>query len=193
MAERTAEMFPKLTDAQIERLREVSHERAVHAGEILFEQGDSLDEVLGGRRRHRSTSCIPSLAGAADRGSRAGKLHRRDEHARRDRRRWFAVARAGRGACSRSIVGALRAGRRGRRRSQRDDHARVHPASRRADRRRAGRRGAARLAPLGGDAARARVLDSQRPSARDHRRRARSDGAGAARSVQASRCPMCPS
>jgi len=45
MIERTAEMFPTLTDAQIERLRAVSHERAVHAGEILFDQGDTLTKL----------------------------------------------------------------------------------------------------------------------------------------------------
>jgi thioredoxin reductase (NADPH) len=38
--ERTAEMYPKLTDAQIERIRAVGHERAMHAGEIVFEQGE---------------------------------------------------------------------------------------------------------------------------------------------------------
>jgi thioredoxin reductase (NADPH) len=40
-ASRLAEMFPTLDAAQLERLREVGHERAVHAGEILFEQGDA--------------------------------------------------------------------------------------------------------------------------------------------------------
>ena len=34
------EMFPTLDDAQIERLRAAGHERAIHAGEILFEQGE---------------------------------------------------------------------------------------------------------------------------------------------------------
>lgn len=34
-------MFPTLDDAQIERMRAVGHERAVHAGEILFEQGEA--------------------------------------------------------------------------------------------------------------------------------------------------------
>ncbi len=39
--ERTAEMFPTLTDAQIERIRAAGHERAMHAGEIVFEQGEA--------------------------------------------------------------------------------------------------------------------------------------------------------
>jgi len=38
---RLAEMFPTLADAQIERLRAIGHERAFHAGEILFEQGEA--------------------------------------------------------------------------------------------------------------------------------------------------------
>ena len=38
--ERTAEMYPTLSDAQIERIRAVGHERAMHAGEIVFEQGE---------------------------------------------------------------------------------------------------------------------------------------------------------
>ncbi|HEY1812873.1 MAG TPA: FAD-dependent oxidoreductase [Kofleriaceae bacterium] len=41
MAERTAEMFPALTEAQIDRIRHLGHERALHAGEILYEQGDA--------------------------------------------------------------------------------------------------------------------------------------------------------
>ena len=40
MADRTAEMFPALTEAQIERIDRIGHERALHAGEILFDQGD---------------------------------------------------------------------------------------------------------------------------------------------------------
>ena len=39
-AERTAEMFPTLTDAQIARVRLLGHERALHAGEIVMEQGE---------------------------------------------------------------------------------------------------------------------------------------------------------
>ncbi|HEY0483573.1 MAG TPA: FAD-dependent oxidoreductase [Kofleriaceae bacterium] len=35
------ETFPTLDAAQIERLRRIGHERAVHAGEILFDQGES--------------------------------------------------------------------------------------------------------------------------------------------------------
>jgi thioredoxin reductase (NADPH) len=38
---RLAEMFPTLDDAQIERMRAVGHERAFHAGEVLFEQGEA--------------------------------------------------------------------------------------------------------------------------------------------------------
>jgi thioredoxin reductase (NADPH) len=44
--ERLAEMFPTLDAAQIERLRAVGHERAVHAGEILFDQGDASAKFL---------------------------------------------------------------------------------------------------------------------------------------------------
>ncbi|HEY0993730.1 MAG TPA: FAD-dependent oxidoreductase, partial [Kofleriaceae bacterium] len=39
--ERLAEMFPALDAAQIERLRAVGHERAIHAGELLFDQGEA--------------------------------------------------------------------------------------------------------------------------------------------------------
>jgi thioredoxin reductase (NADPH) len=35
------EMFPTLDEAQIDRMREAGHERAFHAGEILFDQGDA--------------------------------------------------------------------------------------------------------------------------------------------------------
>jgi thioredoxin reductase (NADPH) len=38
---RAAEMFPTLSDAQIERMRGAGHERAVRAGELLFDQGDA--------------------------------------------------------------------------------------------------------------------------------------------------------
>ena len=38
-AARRPEMFPTLTDAQIERLRPSGHERAFHAGEMLTNQG----------------------------------------------------------------------------------------------------------------------------------------------------------
>src|SRR5262249_16868417 len=34
------ETFPTLDDAQIERIRAFGHERALHAGEVLFEQGE---------------------------------------------------------------------------------------------------------------------------------------------------------
>ncbi len=43
---RLAETFPKLSDAQIERMRAAGHERAVHAGEILIEQGDVSDKFF---------------------------------------------------------------------------------------------------------------------------------------------------
>src|SRR5262245_18324511 len=39
--ERLAEMFPTLEAAHIERLRAGGHERSVHAGEILFDQGEA--------------------------------------------------------------------------------------------------------------------------------------------------------
>jgi thioredoxin reductase (NADPH) len=45
-APRTQEMFPTLSDAQIERMRAVGHERAVHAGEIVMEQGDPSTKFL---------------------------------------------------------------------------------------------------------------------------------------------------
>lgn len=43
---RRAEMFPALDDAQIGRMRAAGHERAFHAGEILFEQGEPLTKFL---------------------------------------------------------------------------------------------------------------------------------------------------
>src|SRR6185312_5661685 len=45
-AERDAETYPKLTDREIELFRTVSHERAVHAGEILFEQGEPTTKLF---------------------------------------------------------------------------------------------------------------------------------------------------
>ncbi|HMG20376.1 MAG TPA: FAD-dependent oxidoreductase [Kofleriaceae bacterium] len=39
--DRGAEMFPTLDDAQIERMRDLGHERAFHTGEVLFDQGES--------------------------------------------------------------------------------------------------------------------------------------------------------
>ena len=49
--DRRGETFPTLTEREIEMLRVVAHERAVHAGEILFEQGEpttNLYVVLDG-------------------------------------------------------------------------------------------------------------------------------------------------
>ena len=40
MADRSAEAFPTLSEAQLARLAAVSHERAIHKDEILFDQGD---------------------------------------------------------------------------------------------------------------------------------------------------------
>src|SRR3954470_3874297 len=38
---RREQMFPRLSDAQLARLARVGHRRAVSAGEIIFEQGES--------------------------------------------------------------------------------------------------------------------------------------------------------
>jgi thioredoxin reductase (NADPH) len=43
---RSAEAFPTLDDAQIERMTPAGHERAFHAGEILFEQGESSSKFF---------------------------------------------------------------------------------------------------------------------------------------------------
>jgi thioredoxin reductase (NADPH) len=43
---RLAEMFPTLAPAQIARIRGVGHERAIHAGEVLFEQGDAAAKLF---------------------------------------------------------------------------------------------------------------------------------------------------
>src|SRR5580704_6456128 len=40
ITERAAQMFPRLTPAQIERISKVGHRRDVHAGEVLFDVGD---------------------------------------------------------------------------------------------------------------------------------------------------------
>lgn len=45
-AERFAETYPKLDEREIELFRMVSHERAVHAGEILFEQGEPTTKLF---------------------------------------------------------------------------------------------------------------------------------------------------
>jgi thioredoxin reductase (NADPH) len=42
---RDAERFPTLTEREIDVLRSVAHERAVHAGEILFEQGEPTTKL----------------------------------------------------------------------------------------------------------------------------------------------------
>jgi thioredoxin reductase (NADPH) len=44
--ERFAETYPTLTEREIELFRTVSHERAVHAGEILFEQGEPTTKLF---------------------------------------------------------------------------------------------------------------------------------------------------
>ena len=38
--DRAAQMFPKLTPAQIDRISRVGHRRDVHAGEVLFDVGE---------------------------------------------------------------------------------------------------------------------------------------------------------
>ena len=43
---RRAEMFPTLGQAQIERMHAAGHERAFHAGQILFEQGEASTSFL---------------------------------------------------------------------------------------------------------------------------------------------------
>jgi thioredoxin reductase (NADPH) len=40
ITDRAAQMFPRLTPAQIERISKVGHRRDVHAGEVLFDVGD---------------------------------------------------------------------------------------------------------------------------------------------------------
>ncbi len=45
-APRAAEMFPTLGDAQLERMRALGHERAVHAGEIVIEQGEGISKFF---------------------------------------------------------------------------------------------------------------------------------------------------
>jgi thioredoxin reductase (NADPH) len=44
--ERRAEMFPTLDAAQIDRMRAAGHERAFHAGQILYEQGETSTGFL---------------------------------------------------------------------------------------------------------------------------------------------------
>src|SRR4051794_7122391 len=44
--ERQGERFPTLTEPEIELVRAVSHERALHAGEILFEQGEPTTRLF---------------------------------------------------------------------------------------------------------------------------------------------------
>ena len=43
---RRAETFPKLDPAQIERMRSAGHERAFHAGQVLFDQGEASTSFL---------------------------------------------------------------------------------------------------------------------------------------------------
>jgi thioredoxin reductase (NADPH) len=44
--DRRAETFPTLTEQEIDFLRSVAHERAVHAGEVLFEQGEPTTKLF---------------------------------------------------------------------------------------------------------------------------------------------------
>ncbi|HEY1548374.1 MAG TPA: cyclic nucleotide-binding domain-containing protein, partial [Kofleriaceae bacterium] len=44
--ERTAEMYPTLSEAQIERIRPFGHERALHAGEVVYEQGEPASKFF---------------------------------------------------------------------------------------------------------------------------------------------------
>ena len=44
--ERHDETFPTLTEHELEMFREISHERAVHAGEILFDQGEPTTKLF---------------------------------------------------------------------------------------------------------------------------------------------------
>ena len=63
---RDAERFPTLTEREIDVLRSVAHERAVHAGEILFEQGEpttKLFVVLDGELEIGRASCRERVYG----------------------------------------------------------------------------------------------------------------------------------
>ncbi|HEY8090255.1 MAG TPA: cyclic nucleotide-binding domain-containing protein, partial [Polyangiaceae bacterium] len=40
MTDRAAQMFPRLTPAQMDRISRIGRRRAVHAGEVLFDYGD---------------------------------------------------------------------------------------------------------------------------------------------------------
>jgi len=44
--ERFSETYPTLTEREIELFRTISHERAVHAGEVLFEQGEPTTKLF---------------------------------------------------------------------------------------------------------------------------------------------------
>ena len=79
--ERAAQMFPKLTPAQIDRISSIGHRRDVRAGEVLFDVGD------------QNTRFFVVLSGAIDvvrligdreepvHRARPGRVHRRDQHA----------------------------------------------------------------------------------------------------------------
>ena len=82
MLARSAQMFPKLTPAQIERIARDRHSAArSRAGEVLFDVGEQNTRffvVLRGRDRGRAPGRRSRGAG---RRARPGRVHRRDQHA----------------------------------------------------------------------------------------------------------------
>ena len=135
IVERAAQMFPKLTPAQIDRISSVGHRRDVRAGEVLFDVGEqntrffvvlsgAIDIVRPiGDREEPVMICHPreftgeiNMLSARRSLVRARVAERRRGHRRRPR--GSAHARAAR-------LGA-----------ERDPDARLHPAARGADGRR---------------------------------------------------------
>jgi hypothetical protein len=60
--ERAAQMFPKLTAAQIQRISTIGRRREVRAGELLFDVGDQNTGFFVASRV-QSTSCARSATG----------------------------------------------------------------------------------------------------------------------------------
>ena len=182
IVERAAQMFPKLTPAQVERISSVGHRRDVRAGEVLFEVGEQNTRffvVLSG--------AIEIVRPVGDREEPVIVHGPASSPARSTCSRRAAAWCAARAAADGAVIAVDREDLRTL--VQRDSELseilmrafilrRVALVAQGDE-----RPGAARLAPLGQHAAHQGVPDPQRPALHLPGRRDRSRRAGAARSL----------
>src|SRR3989449_10019712 len=181
--ERRAQMFPRLSAEQIERLSKCGERRRVARGTIL-RPGRHLSQFPRRHLRRDGDRPPGRRPGGADHGPRPGPVHRRVEPAdwapgpgsRPDAR----GRRAPGGDAGRAAEGgAVRF------RAERDPPARVHPPQGGVDRQRPRRRCPDRIVPFRGDPADSRVPHPQWPTAHLPRRGRRPGRPGAPRSLPA--------